>query len=76
MNKWFARIVSELLRSGALVGLVAAELETDPSVPPQVRQDFEVISNLAPIFAAKQPGTLIYKLDADGSETTIAHLAP
>lgn len=74
--KWFAHFVSVLFRNPEVLALVATAVESDPSVPPEVRQDFDVVMRLGPIWAAKQPGTLVYKLDADGTEQTIAHIAP
>lgn len=72
--QWLAHFISALFRNSAMVGLITAAVEADPSVPSEVRNDFEVAASLGFIWANKQPGTLVYKLDADGSESTIRHI--
>ena len=73
--QWFAHFVSALFRNPIFLSAVAAAIAADPAAPPEVKQDFEIITALGGIYAAKQSGSIVFTPDAPGgAPVPLAHI--
>ncbi len=75
-QKFLANLFSGVLRNPAELAIIKTVIDADPSMDPVVKTDIDTAIALGQIYANKQAGTLVYKLDAGGAETTIAHIQP